>query len=190
MSTLTHLRAPGLALLMLTGGCSTLGGNVSGDFACRAPEGSCAPTTLIDAAATGIDAHANAAPVPAATPANTTGQSLRIVLAAHRDEAGRTHEARVIHVTLPEPASASWRAPQRTGEVLRAIGNSIADGSKPGAANASTHTSEQMPDVLLPPWQPVPAEPGADAPATGAPGAEQAARVRVPHPIQTHGDEE
>ena len=104
MSALSILRTPGLALLMLTGGCSTLGGNVSGDFACRAPEGSCAPTTLIDAAATGVDAQINAASLPAASPANASGQSLRIVLAAHRDEAGRTHEARVVHVTLPEPA--------------------------------------------------------------------------------------
>ena len=189
MSALSPLRMPGLALLMLTGGCSTLGGNLSGDFACRAPEGSCAPTTLIDAAATGIDAQANAAPAPAATSASNTGQSLRIVLAAHRDEAGRTHEARVVHVTIPEPASTSWRAPQGTGEVLRAIGSSIEASNDP-RSNASTNTPEHMPDVLLPPWQPVPTEPGADAPATGAPGAEQAARVRVPHPPQTHGDDE
>ena len=189
MSARLHLRAPGLALLVLTGGCSTLGGNVSGDFACRAPEGSCAPTTLIDAAATGIDAQANAAPAPAATSASNTGQSLRIVLAAHRDEAGRTHEARVVLVTLPEPAGANWRAPQRTGEVLRAIGNSI-EASNDARSNASTNSPEQMPDVLLPPWQPVPTEPGADAPATGAPGAEQAARVRVPHPLAPQGDEE
>lgn len=189
MSALSYMRAPGLALLMLTGGCSTLGGNVSGDFACRAPEGSCAPTTLIDAAATGIDAQVNAVPVPATAPTNARGQSLRIVLAGYRDEAGRTHEARVVHVTLPKPAGANWRVPQRTGEVLRAIGNSI-EASNDARSNASTHTSEHMPDVLLPPWQHVPAEPGADAPATGAPGAEQAARVRVPHPLQSHGDEE
>jgi conjugal transfer pilus assembly protein TraV len=180
---------PSLALLMLTGGCSTLGGNVSGDFACRAPEGSCAPTTLIDAAATGIDAQLDVAPVPSHATASAGGQSLRIVLAGYRDEAGRTHEARVVHVTLPEPASASWRAPQRTGEVLRAIGNSIG-ASNEVRSNASTNPSEQMSDMLLPPWQPVPAEPGADAPETGAPGAEQAARVRVPHPLQSQGDEE
>lgn len=189
MSALSHLRAPGLALLLLTGGCSTLGGNVSGDFACRAPEGSCAPTTLIDAAATGIDAQVKAAPIPATVAASAGGQSLRIVLAAHRDEAGHTHEARVVHVTLPGPAGANWRAPQRTGEVLRAIGHSIEE-SNEVRSNASINNPEQMPDVLLPPWQPVPAEPGADAPATGAPGAEQAARVRVPHPLQTNGDEE
>ena len=188
MSALSHLRTPSLALLMLTGGCSTLGGNVSGDFACRAPEGSCAPTTLIDAAATGIDAQPSAAPVPAGTPAVASGQSLRIVLAGYRDEAGRTHEARVVHVTLPEPAGLGWRAPQRTGEVLRAIGNSI------GAAHETTSPAPsnlpaQEPDVLLPPWQPVPASPGATAPATGAPGG-NAASDRVPHLSETKGDEE
>jgi conjugal transfer pilus assembly protein TraV len=188
MSTLSNLRTPGFVLLLFTGGCSTLGGNVSGDFACRAPEGSCAPTSLIDATATGIDTQANVAPVPVASPASRDGRSLRIVLAAYRDEAGRAHEARVVHVTLPEPASASWRAPQRTGEVLRAIGNSI------GAAHETTppapsNLPAQEPDVLLPPWQPVPASPGAIAPATGAPGG-SAASDRVPHPLQTHGDEE
>ena len=29
-------------------GCATLGGNVKGDFACRAPDGMCAPTSKID----------------------------------------------------------------------------------------------------------------------------------------------
>ena len=188
MITLTHLRAPGLALLMLTGGCSTLGGNVSGDFACRAPEGSCAPTTLIDAAATGIDAQQSVAPAPAATPASANGQSLRIVLAAWRDEAGRTHEARVVHVTLPEPASTDWRAPQRTGEVLRAIGNSIADGGS-RARPTNYETPEQEPEMPLPPWQPIPASPGASAPVIGAPVGPMSTD-RVPHPSQTQGDEE
>ena len=188
MSALSHLRASGLALLMLTGGCSTLGGNVSGDFACRAPEGSCAPTTLIDAAATGIDAQPSTAPVSSASTSSGNGQSLRIVLAPWRDEAGRTHEARVVHVTLPEPASASWRAPQRTGEVLRAIGNSIADGSKPANANHQ-ETPAQEPEVPLPPWQPVPASPGVIAPETGAPVG-PVTTDRVPHPPQPQGDEE
>ncbi len=188
MSALSHLRAQGLALLMLTGGCSTLGGNVSGDFACRAPEGSCAPTTLIDAAAIGIDAQPGVSPVQATTPANTSGQSLRIVLAAFRDDAGRTHEARVVHVTLPEPASASWRAPQRTGEVLRAIGNSIADGGS-GARPTHYETPEQEPEMPLPPWQPVPASPGATAPVIGAPVGPMTTD-RVPHPPEPQGDEE
>ncbi len=188
MSALSHLRAPGLAFLMLTGGCSTLGGNVSGDFACRAPEGSCAPTTLIDAAATGIDAQPSTALVAGASTASGNGQSLRIVLAPWRDEAGRTHEARVVHVTLPEPASASWRAPQRTGEVLRAIGNSIADVGRSATAN-HPETPEQAPEMPLPPWQPVPASPGAVAPETGAPVGPMTTD-RVPHPPEPQGAEE
>ena len=188
MSARPYLRASGLALLVLTGGCSTLGGNVSGDFACRAPEGSCAPTTLIDAAATGIDAQQSAGTAPTATPASAGGQSLRIVLAAHRDEAGRTHEARVIHVNLPEPAGVNRRAPQRTGEVLRAIGNSIADGGS-GARPTHYETPEQEPEMPLPPWQPVPASPGASAPVIGAPVGPMTTD-RVPHPSQTQGDEE
>lgn len=188
MSARLHLRTPCLAVLMLTGGCSTLSGNVSGDFACRAPEGSCAPTTLIDAAATGIDALPNTAPVSTASSQSGNGQGLRIVLAAYRDEAGRMHEARVVHVTLPQPASADWRAPQRTGEVLRAIGKSISDG---GSAALPTHheTPEQAPEMPLPPWQPVPASPGATASDIGAPGGLMTTD-RVPHPLQTTGDEE
>ncbi|MXO60939.1 hypothetical protein GRI89_15455 [Altererythrobacter salegens] len=172
----------------MTGGCSTLGGNVSGDFACRAPEGSCAPTTLIDAAATGMDAQVSAVPTPSQASASANGQSLRIVLAAWRDEAGRTHEARVVHVTLPEPASTDWRAPHRTGEVLRAIGNSIADGGS-GARPTHYETPEQEPEMPLPPWQPVPASPGASAPVIGAPVGPMSTD-RVPHPPEPQGDEE
>ena len=46
-------RVGATAILALTiAGCATLGGNVKGDFSCRAPEGSCAPTSMIDDAAT------------------------------------------------------------------------------------------------------------------------------------------
>ena len=49
-----HFRAISAASLAASiAGCATLGGNVKGDFDCRAPEGSCAPTTLIDSAAIG-----------------------------------------------------------------------------------------------------------------------------------------
>ena len=45
--------ACGIVAASLLAGCATLGGNVEGNFACRAPEGTCAPTSLIDAQATG-----------------------------------------------------------------------------------------------------------------------------------------
>ena len=41
-----------LGLLLATSGCAVLGGNVKGNFSCRAPEGDCAPTSVIDGRAT------------------------------------------------------------------------------------------------------------------------------------------
>ena len=38
----TRVGATAILALMIAG-CATLGGNVKGDFSCRAPEGSCAP---------------------------------------------------------------------------------------------------------------------------------------------------
>ncbi|WP_202393018.1 hypothetical protein [Alteraurantiacibacter buctensis] len=124
----------GLFGSMLLAGCSTLGGNVGGDFACRAPEGTCAPTTLIDeqatGQATGVATNAPAMPVTAAhtaaaPEAEAMGRTLQIVVTAKRDSAGREHEARVIHVVLPEPAGEDWRQPASTGDLLRAIGAAV-----------------------------------------------------------------
>ncbi|VVT00620.1 hypothetical protein [Erythrobacter sp. EC-HK427] len=177
---------PSLALLVLTGGCSTLGSNISGDFACRTPEGSCAPTTLIDAAATGISAPARAGSGPAAMAREATS-TLQVVVAARRDHAGRIHEARVVHVPLPEDPVADWRAPLRTGDVLRAIGSSIAETRETGVSPLSD-TPEQTPGLLHSPWQLVPAEPGASAPDPGGPSAFPPPRAPVPHPDPSEGE--
>ena len=76
-----------LASLALTiGGCTTLGGNVKGDFACRAPTSSCAPTSAIDEQATNA-MQPQGANAPSLSPAN--GRTLRVVLAAWRDANGR-----------------------------------------------------------------------------------------------------
>ena len=91
-----HLRAFAAAGVAASiAGCATLGGNVKGDFDCRAPEGSCAPTTLIDSAALG-EAGTGMAPGTSTNQAPLTGglrqadaRSLRIVIAAYRDAAGR-----------------------------------------------------------------------------------------------------
>ncbi len=56
MNRLSILRAVVLAApLLLASGCASLGGNVKGSFACRAPQGTCAPTSTIDAGSTGIE---------------------------------------------------------------------------------------------------------------------------------------
>ena len=100
-------------------GCTTLGGNVKGNFACRAPDGICAPTSRIDDQAltmiSGRDAEAMPAgiigpsdltdrrlePVTASTaPSRTSDKVLRIVFPAHIDGSGRFREASAIHAVV------------------------------------------------------------------------------------------
>lgn len=176
-------RHPTIATLfgsLLLAGCSTLGGNVGGDFACRAPEGTCAPTTLIDEQATGVATNAPAMPIAAAhsaaaPEAEATGRTLQIVVAAKRDAAGREHEARVVHVVLPEPAGESWRQPASTGDLLRAIGAAVTTAAPPPAvapqATPEPSPNLQLPDQMFPPSPSGPGDSGAlVAPDPGAPG--------------------
>nr|WP_137677598.1 hypothetical protein [Parerythrobacter lutipelagi] len=179
----------GIALAI--GGCTTLGSNVKGDFACRAPEGSCAPTSAIDDQATKA-MQQQGANAPSSSPAN--GRTLRVFLAASRDANGREHEARVVHVPLADKPSTDWRAPLSTGDVLRALGRAsqnqpeTADtGDATGAANIPSSLPQQLPDVLVIPSQGAPELPGASAPDQGAPGRSPSPG-RVPHPVTPEGD--
>ena len=181
MSARVRTVACGIVATSLLAGCATLGGNVEGNFACRAPVGTCAPTSLIDAKATGVAAGQEMLPVSSAQVRTSVGRSLRIVLAAHRDEAGREHEARVVQVVLPEPAGAGWRQPSGTGELLRAIGQAVARAPQPENPVENPNLPE-LPDQLFLPSQPGPAIPGAHAPEPGAPGR-NASPGRVPHPL-------
>lgn len=181
MSARVRNLACGIVAAPLLAGCATLGGNVEGSFACRAPEGTCAPTSLIDAQATGVAASQEAKALASAPVGTSALRSLRIVLAAHRDEAGREHEARVVQVVLPEPAGAGWRQPSGTGELLRAIGQAVARAPEPESPTEQPNLPE-LPDQLFLPSQPGPAMPGADAPEPGAPGR-NASPGRVPHPL-------
>lgn len=183
-------RAALLAPLTLTAACASLGGNVEGNFACRAPEGTCAPTSLIDAAATGLqglEAQAPTRPIP--IPSGGV-RRLRVVLAPYRDAAGRDHEARIVHLTLPEAAGAGWRAPQGRRAVLSALASAIAatrtSAEHTPAADQATPTP--LPELLFVPPQPNPAIPGADAPDPGGPGAFPPPRAPVPHPDHNEGD--
>lgn len=181
-------------------GCATLGGNVKGDFDCRAPEGSCAPTTLIDSAAlgeAGIDSASGAATNHQPSPAGlhqAGARSLRIVIAAYRDAAGRNHEARVVHVALPDHPAENWHAPRSTGEVLRALGRAGDDARTPPPLTGPHNTPGiislplQLPEVLVIPSQAPEAQPGVSAPVTGAPGRPPSPG-RVPHPVSS-GDPE
>lgn len=180
MSARVRNLACGIIAAPLLAGCATLGGNVEGNFACRAPEDTCAPTSLIDAQATGVAAGQETLPVSSAQVRTSVGRSLRIVLAAHRDEAGREHEARLVQVVLPELVGAGWRQPSGTGELLRAIGQAVARAPEP--ENSQNPNLPELPDQLFLPSQPGPAIPGAHALEPGVPGR-NASPGRVPHPL-------
>ena len=142
--------------LMLLAGCTTLGGNVAGDFACRAAKGDCAPASVIDARA--IASLAGDADRPATAPrhpgtvraepgdlARTSERKLRIVFPAHVDAAGIFHEE-AIAWAIAELAdwAARARAPE-TAPRLRAIGKAIAERLE------AAQTDSSSPDELIPP---------------------------------------
>ena len=99
------------------GACTSLGGNVQGNFSCRAPDGICAPTSTIDDAALAliggdesvIPAGPYSAPstetprlirAAANEPVRSGEKVLRIVFPSHIDAAGRYRETTAIHAVV------------------------------------------------------------------------------------------
>ena len=116
---LSALLATGAALCALTG-CSTLGGNIKGSFSCVAPDGICAPSSLIDDRALALisgeegdrmiqPAGPYAEPPKAGRGFQTASASpaprvrervLRIVFPAQIDASGRLHEQTAVHAVV------------------------------------------------------------------------------------------
>ena len=171
-----------LGLLLATSGCAVLGGNVKGNFSCRAPEGDCAPTSVIDGRATATAGEkADAPPVQHPVTAASTSGTLKVVLAAYRDAQGRSHAARVVEVPLPEPAGAQFQDPASRREVARALARAVATAREPQGETAPPVTdtaNSALPDVLTAPLQHAPA---------GGPGT-ASLPPRVPHPIAGQGE--
>ena len=106
-----------LGVLAATSGCTTLGGNVSGDFACRAPSGSCAPMSAIDDRAVETLAASNDSSLgtegeqphligsirAGAMPARTGERTLTIVFPAYVDAAGVLHDEARAHAVVERP---------------------------------------------------------------------------------------
>ena len=144
--------ALGTAGLMALGACASLGTNVSGSFACRAPQGSCAPTSAIDAEATGMNAAAG--PLGAASAAHhaqhgigaaPSRRMLTVVLTGYHDADGNQHEPRIVRVALDEPA---WRDHAATRSV-REIARGLALGLAPhGEATTDPRNPETEPSSL------------------------------------------
>lgn len=128
-----------LAALLASTGCATLGGNVSGDFACRAPDGTCSPMSTIDARAVQTmvgsgDAEADQKPSARQQPFRSTQgpgpigrtgeRTLRVVFPAHVDRAGVLHDEATAHVVVED---AAWS--------MKPVGS--ANGAASGEANAT-----------------------------------------------------
>ncbi|WP_156359580.1 conjugal transfer protein TraV [Sphingomonas sp. Leaf28] len=100
-------------------GCTTMGGNIKGNFSCMAPDGICAPSSTIDdralAMIAGEDGDRMITPAgpystpqsagrgfdtAAAAPARSQERVLRIVFPAQIDGAGRLHEQTAVHAVV------------------------------------------------------------------------------------------
>jgi conjugal transfer pilus assembly protein TraV len=178
------------ALAVATSGCAVLGGNVKGSFSCRAPEGNCAPTSVIDGAATQVSGkvpETTRLPSARVLPQISEGR-LRVVLTAYRDADGRTHEARVVEVPLPTSAASQFQDPASRREVARALARAVSAARHPDSAAEPPHpigppadlpadpATTALPDVLTAPLQHAPA---------GGPGT-ATLPARVPHPDAHH----
>ena len=136
-----------LAATASLGACTSLGGNIQGNFSCRAPDGICAPTSTIDDAALaligGDESVIPAGPysnpsietprlirTAANEPVRSGEKVLRIVFPSHIDRAGRFRETTAIHAVVERAvwttASAS-PAPRMSGVTLQEPVQQLAD---------------------------------------------------------------
>ena len=194
-------RAATIALLLTTtlgaSGCTTLGGTVKGDFTCRAPAGTCAPMTKIDAAAIGSVAEEGASP-PAVGPrresasgkggsvAVRTGERmLTILLPAHVDQAGVLHDAATVHAVVEQPAwtFASVGEPTSLSEFSRSPAPSSLREAIAGASAPAIEGLESPPAQAPQPFSATAST--ARIPDPAAPSAAAIAAARAGHRIGT-----
>jgi conjugal transfer pilus assembly protein TraV len=154
-----------LPLCLPLAGCIGLGTNVKGQFACRAPSGTCAPSRTIDERATRAltapdtdsgfaEARQRAgvtAPVASDDPARTAERRLRVVFPAHIDEAGTLHDEAVAWTVIEAP---HWAAQLRgetqvsSAPIARQIGRQLkAAQAAAKVAGADEADSSPTPDT-------------------------------------------
>lgn len=194
-------RAATIALLLTTvlgaSGCTTLGGTVKGDFTCRAPAGTCAPMTKIDAAAIGsVDEEGASAPMvgPRRQGASGKGGSvavrtgermLTILLPAHVDEAGVLHDSATVHAVVEQPAwtFASVAEPTSISEFSRSPAPSSLREAVAGASAPVIEGLESPPAQAPQPFSATAST--ARIPDPVAPSAAAIAAARAGHRIGT-----
>ena len=179
-----HRKPASLALLALSAvaltSCASLGGNVKGDFLCRAPGGSCAPSIVIDDQALAQIGEARPLPASQSSPwnlpkrtapqvaqavngvVNAPPRVTQVVFPAFVDSNGYLHEARKVKMVTQ---AGGWvqladAAPNPVSGALAA-----AHGRRPRTAIHSRHAdpasvvraprTRQKPGWTQP-WQPAP----------------------------------
>ena len=99
------------SLAVLLAGCATFGTNVEGSFQCRAPQGDCAPSHIIDARAAGEVRQAETPTNTLRPPrmvdpgdqARTAERTLKIVFPARVDGTGTLHDEAVAWTVVENP---------------------------------------------------------------------------------------
>lgn len=155
-------------MLALLGGCATLGTNIDGDFACRAPKGTCAPSHVIDAEVTKSPTSApDIAPliprgVASGDTARTGERTLRIVFPAHVDEAGVLHDEAIAWAVIETPrwAAEMRRKPDEAPPLMRQLRRQLKDAQRAEADATGTDLDlpfapVTQPSSLLPPTSPL-----------------------------------
>ncbi|MEH6758843.1 MAG: hypothetical protein V7676_15235 [Parasphingorhabdus sp.] len=150
-------RGAGIAAVASLAGCATFGTNVSGDFACRAPDGICAPTSKIDDEALAMisgesgmtpagpylyDSPSRGTVTAAREPVRSGEKVLRIVFPAHIDGSGRFREVTAIHAVVER---GSWLEASNTLVAPR-VAASGGDRRK-AAAQLAASSSSGMPTL-------------------------------------------
>lgn len=193
------LAALGLAATQLAACTSLFGGNIKGSFACSAPNGTCAPSTVIDDQALSVIQNARpmtpagsylrsptaartttAAYVPTGSGRITPAQGgmahrerrvLRVVFPSFVDGGGNLHEPRIVHAVVDDGA---WM--QLSGSEPTAIDQ--IEGRTASLASATFTPPSSLPDAATLPSDMSPAPEAKPTPA-GPPSPEAVAAARA-----------
>lgn len=147
-------RFAAIGSLGLVSACATLSANIDSDFACRAPKGHCAPTSVIDAEALETnDDHQNRGALrrtvaEATSPnsqlaARTDENILKIILPAHVDKAGYLRDEAAVYVVIAKPRWASEQVRPVTARSAKDTAKSISRANRREEnASANPNTPE------------------------------------------------
>ena len=193
------LAATGLTLALATVSCTTIGTHVKGGFACKAPQGTCAPMSTIDAQAIAGLGGSGGQTVPVSSPSadtdarfiNTgdegvpvrTGEHvLRVVFPAHTDGGGVYHEEAVAHVVSEHSGWVLRPAEVPASGSLDAAIQASAPSSNPGTPTPVATTANAGPTIRGVPLNLREAAAGLAAPADPMPDPQEQVAVDMGGP--------